>query len=266
MDAQLRITLWPERTLKAPRVERTETARVDAEGWMHPEWSGPRPDPAPLPEELVLRELLEVDPTDTESVVGFVVDYGVFTQGADARLDHGTGVAEGPRLLHVNEAGLHVRYAQALVWHWVAHVDDERVMGAWERAGLADPGAEIGDRDVETDIAWSFFAEAMNRGLAAFPPYVEVVPAHAATRAVLPTYGEPTVDLFTGMCVQLFNLMAEDLPVLRCANETCDRRFVRQSGRAIKGLHRTEGVLYCSKGCARAQAQREYRRRKRSTP
>lgn len=47
-----------------------------------------------------------------------------------------------------------------------------------------------------------------------------------------------------------------------CANETCGATFRWQEGRAEQDQHRSKGVLYCSRRCARAQAERARRRRK----
>lgn len=52
------------------------------------------------------------------------------------------------------------------------------------------------------------------------------------------------------------------IPAKRCANETCGRWFTLQEGRAEKGQHKKVGVMYCTSKCARAQAQRDYRRRR----
>ncbi|MFD7645667.1 hypothetical protein ACFV4P_34045 [Kitasatospora sp. NPDC059795] len=64
--------------------------------------------------------------------------------------------------------------------------------------------------------------------------------------------------------LQLYNHLAEGSFVRRCGNANRGRNFVRQRGRAEYGQHRTSGVKYCSRECARAQAQRELRHRRRS--
>jgi hypothetical protein len=63
--------------------------------------------------------------------------------------------------------------------------------------------------------------------------------------------------------LQLYNHMLERAPALLCASETCGNRFVHQRGRAVHGHYRSQGVKYCSTNCARAQASRELRRRRR---
>jgi len=70
--------------------------------------------------------------------------------------------------------------------------------------------------------------------------------------------------ILSAMALQALSFLSEGLPAQRCANERCGRWFVRQRGRSRYDQHRTRGVLYCSAECAKAQAEREYRRRSRA--
>lgn len=63
-------------------------------------------------------------------------------------------------------------------------------------------------------------------------------------------------------CLELYNHIVAEAALIACSNERCARLFVHQEGRAKHGQHRSIGVKYCSPECARAQAQRVYRRRK----
>lgn len=75
--------------------------------------------------------------------------------------------------------------------------------------------------------------------------------------------GPTEAPLYAICALELFNHIIEGAEYRTCANENCGRTFVRQEGRSEKGQHRSRGVLYCSAGCARATAQRKYRRRHR---
>jgi hypothetical protein len=108
--------------------------------------------------------------------------------------------------------------------------------------------------EVEDETAWVWFTGVLNAGLGGLQPYVR-------SWTMLPLsgerleYGAPRVGLFTGLAAQVFNLIVEGLPVRVCVNETCQSRFVRQSGRSRKNQQRTTGVVFCSAACAKAQAQ-----------
>jgi hypothetical protein len=98
-------------------------------------------------------------------------------------------------------------------------------------------------------------ARGLNEGLAVFHPHIQV-------DSEIPPYHR-TASFYEICCLELFNHIAEKAQYRTCQNEPCQRVFVRQIGRAEHGQYRSEGVKYCSRECARAQAQRNYRRRKR---
>lgn len=81
-----------------------------------------------------------------------------------------------------------------------------------------------------------------------------------------PDAAPPTARLYQACAIELYNHIVERATYQHCANQTCNRQFVHQEGRAHHGQHRKKGVKYCTPACARSQAQRDYRRRQRTTP
>lgn len=248
------ITLWPEAMVEPSPVLRG-SVKTHPDGSLR--WYLGDEAPVLLASELVLRELLEVDVAHDEALIDFCLQHGVlalrfsllttFMTGAldDDGRGYG-GLKAGRGCTHLDDLRLWILTAQAMVHHWLAYLDGASVEEAWDQPHpifirVANP--------------WQAFAESLTAGL---KPY-----------RVRVSYWSPDIDqppelipdLFSGLCLQLFNLVVENLPVHSCANETCGRRFVRQRGGAEAGQYRTIGVRFCSPSCARAQAQREYRRR-----
>ena len=84
-----------------------------------------------------------------------------------------------------------------------------------------------------------------------------------------PTTPEPAnVTMFEILVLELFRHIVENASFKSCQNPTCGRRFVRQEGGAVHGQSRMTGVMYCSRTCSKAVAQRRYRSRlaERRTP
>jgi hypothetical protein len=120
-----------------------------------------------------------------------------------------------------------------------------------KRADLADWGIEFNAQEEAVEI---FLRQVLTDGLRPFHPRVVYIGGAAEDEFV-------AAPLYAVCCLELFNHMVEAAQVRVCANDSCRRPFVRQRGRAEHGQYRIRGVKYCSSHCARAQAQRVYRRR-----
>jgi hypothetical protein len=143
----------------------------------------------------------------------------------------------------------------------------EEMLRDLEQVGLTGEGLEMRRRSFELEpivMLDNILAPALRE----FSP--RVLNRHLVGYAMLQgPYYEMTaspwvdIDLYSLCCAEFFNHIAEHVPYRRCANDRCQRLFVNQEGRAKKGQRRSTGVLYCSASCARAVAQRTYRRRRR---
>jgi hypothetical protein len=113
----------------------------------------------------------------------------------------------------------------------------------------------------------NYLADALYWALGTFRPYLTFDGVEQWQGIGKPEWAPTYGALWT----QFFNHLAEHTPYHICANEACANKrgervmFVqKQSGKGQKGQVRTGGVKYCSRSCENAQAQREYRRRKRT--
>lgn len=256
-QAQLGITPWPGVPVPLPPIAHRPVTLVEGEFL----WMPPPTTYREVPEELFLRGLLELEVDDPGQVAAFLDEFGMIAMEYDYRavlpmpvvrvLNAAAQHPLADRARHVLHATWYLKTARALVRHWIAHENDEPLAPVWhsEEIGV---GVQY-DRD-----AWPLFAERINAGLRNYHARVEV-----PSQVLDGMFGAPELGLYSGLCLQLLNHIAEAMPARWCANETCGRLFVRQQGRAEYGLYHTKGVIYCSKSCARAQAQREYRRRNR---
>ena len=150
----------------------------------------------------------------------------------------------GVYLVHAAEVAWRVRAMQRTTNHLLAYLAGEPLTPHW--------------RDCEDDgDAWRNFIAFTGAALRNFHVRVEL---ESIDRPQPPD----ETSLYTAAMLQLVNDLAANETIHTCANETCRRPFVRQLGRSTYGGHRRTGTLYCTSNCARAQYQREKRRRDRA--
>jgi hypothetical protein len=233
-----------------------------------------------LPDDFYLRELMEVDPADLATVAGWMSKYGHLGGSIEAgswdyeehsrlqELEDREHPRYGPWSLHGELVRLHISEAQGAIATWLACRRpgglDELVETEVTEQHLADIAAENDHddsgypttleelRSTTLGLRLALLRSALRYNLAPFS-------------VGLGSLTDRQPSILSAAFLQLYNHLAEDATIRTCANETCGRDFVRQRGRAEYGQNRTSGIKYCTRECARAQAQREHRRRKAAT-
>jgi hypothetical protein len=148
--------------------------------------------------------------------------------------------------VHAAEVAIRVRAMQRATDHLLRHYAGEPTAPAWR--DCTDEGK-----------AWRQFVDIVNAALGEFHVRVEV----GGVGVPEDTLGGLYPTLYEVAMLQLVNDLATEETFRQCANETCQRTFVRQLGRS-RYYSRAAGVRYCSRTCANQQTQREYYRRKRA--
>jgi hypothetical protein len=260
------VTLWPGTPLGPVLVQRSALL-VGSDGTL--DWRAYR-KPGELPEEWVLRQLGDADLENDAAVAALLDDYGVISypyfDPAAVPLDRGSRLTAASAQKAgtdrwwtqrgdgtLEDARWWLKTARALAGVWREASVDGDPPSAWTAEGFP-PGT---DWD-----CWPRFTAALDVGLEPFRARVEYkAPLNDGSTF---TFGLPRVGLYSAACRQVFNLVVEQRVARYCENATCGRVFDHQLGGAKFGQHRSKGLRFCSPSCARAETQRQYRRRKAS--
>jgi hypothetical protein len=177
--------------------------------------------------------------------------------------DFGAQLAASP--LRLQRALMHLY--QSLFESWIVTLgsDNSPRVDVHPTSGLNPDLVEIW-RHHHLEAPWSdetlmeAITALLNAGVQPFGPHVAVDLAQVA--GIRSWVGKAYPRITSALCMQVLAFIGEGLPAKVCQNESCQKYFVRQQGRASHAEFRTTGVQYCSSRCARIVAQRSYRRRK----
>ena len=296
---RLHITLWPNEAIPVPAVVVPTLSLWDD---VVMAFRGPFDHVVEIPEELYLRQVMQLDLEDPAAIQRFVELYGPLGQPGLVEITPSSalvpmgllgsswlgpdvefvatlreeveghvppGWAEGQwesRLyLHLDEFRAHARLLRDLVRIWRACTGDEMTYDQVIKKWESPNRVILGLARGDTSGPEGPLLLFLAELLNhALQPFRVHLEVDTADELDLEQIhiGRWQPTLFAALCLQLANHIAEGAVYRRCANERCGRLFFRQVGSAAKNRHRVSGVKYCSTGCAQAQAQREYRRNK----
>lgn len=285
VDPRFRPTLWPGTVIPVPSlVRRVKDVRIKGD-WIL--WTPVPFDDRPaveLPEDFYLRELMALSPNDLEGAAELIEVYGPLFVAARGELyvdseedyeqlqtipEAGGEEQPHPFGVHRDLVRLHLEAAQEAVTTWLACQRegglDTLVKPLLTPENLTDIQAQNADHEPPWPPSLEHLHELLVGDRVKTLEYV-LNNALGRFSVGIGDLSERYPTVYSVAFLQLYNHLAEGATIRQCANETCQHDFVRQRGRSDFGQHRTTGVKYCSRTCARAQAQRTLRRRHKQQP
>jgi hypothetical protein len=231
---------------------------------------------APLPDEWVIRDLRTAD-LDSDSGVEAILNRFPFRwspswpgNSVDRRIIPGDqrrrlrslGVGFEP-FCGIEDLRWCLKGLRAAANTWTYASLSMDPLAAWADEGFRLHGTYFG-----IDFSpWQAFSSVLRSGLEQWSPGAFYTSTRGSDETSVGTVAEWELrlhDIFTAGCQQLFNLMVDRrVTPRRCESATCRRIFVHQLG-GSRHWQRTKGVRYCSPQCAKAEAQRQYRRRQKA--
>lgn len=290
----MRVTTWPDCPLPALAVPRFEVGLIE-EGWLRLATLPSRPVPA----ELYARELTDLGLGSEDEISAFVGEYGwlgtpgdwsdvfdlreerpraisalvderarraaaFFDDWRQAAVDAGdweSACAIDPEwedqarsLAHLDEFRMRAQLLRDMHRVWLActeNISFEDVAYQWESRWLwmNAPGST-------EDALARFLVPRLNRGLHGVSIRLEI-DAPQPEDPLNELVGAP--NLYTALCMQLWQSIQGQSEWRRCANESCGRWI--STKRTSNGQHSRSGVKYCDEYCANAERQRRWRKR-----
>ena len=286
MDPRFRPTLWPGTVVPTPALRPLREVVVEGDWVTWPVAAAAGQPEVQLPQDFYLRELLELHADDIEAAADLMRSYGLLFDleldelnptdfepeawvelSALAEYPDDRGPFDGAHGgVHRDLVRLYIETAQRATTTYLAcHKDggleesiapnvNDANLGRWRR--INSHHSKPWPRSLEhlqkllIEEAVRDLKGSIGAALRKFSVGIGGLEARSPT-------------IYSVSFLQLYNHLAEGATTRQCANETCLIAFVRQRGRAEYEQYRTEGVRYCSRACARAQAQRQLRRRRK---
>ena len=230
-----------------------------------------------VPDELYLREFLDLDADDPAAVLAFCAAYGpvgafdlsdlprpfrmpiafVYEEVYEGRNPPDGSAIKGHIGSHTVENVAAFQCGVRIMVSLWRCLTGEVSIGEIDKLVVEAGGPSLlfekrGGLSRELSVAFELRAY-LNQGLAPYHVRLEVGDGSA--------WGIGGHNVYNAMCLQLANHIAENARYRPCAAEDCGNLFVRTEGYSRYGQNRLRGNKYCSQRCANRQAQRDYRRR-----